>query len=167
MVQLATLWQRESKSGNRHTLRGNAAVKHIRSRRQAGALRQIRVQAERTPQAKRGPKPDPNRKPKRSDRRWGELRAAQLEREPVCRECAKVGKQRPATEVDHVVAIADGGSFDEPSNHQGLCDRHHWQKTEDENAGRAGRKPRKVRGRAAIDPATGFPLPGSDHWWAE
>jgi hypothetical protein len=59
---------------------------------------------------------------------WGELRAAQLEREPFCRECAKVAKQTPATEVDHVIPLADGGSFDDPSNHQSLCFRHHWQK---------------------------------------
>ena len=105
---------------------------------------------------KRGQKPDPNREPKRGDPRWGELRAAQLEREPYCRECAKAGKQTPATEVDHIAPLKDGGSFDEPDNHQSLCGRCHWQKTEDENARHAARKPRKVRGRAVIDPMTGW-----------
>jgi 5-methylcytosine-specific restriction endonuclease McrA len=117
--------------------------------------------------AKPGPKPDPTRRPKRQDTAWQKIRAEQLEREPDCRECARQGRQIPAAEVDHIVALADGGAFDAPDNLQSLCLRHHSQKTEDDNARRGGRKPRRVQLRAAVDPATGFPLPGSGHWWAD
>jgi 5-methylcytosine-specific restriction protein A len=126
----------------------------IRLRRQAAEARQKRMGS--ALPRKRGQKPDPNREPKRGDRRWGELRAAQLQREPFCRECARAGNRTPATEVDHVVAIVDGGSFDDPSNHQSLCGLCHWRKTANENARRAGRRPRKVRARAVVDLATGW-----------
>jgi hypothetical protein len=139
------------------------------SRRRAAALRQQRAQAARTPKGRPGPKPDPNRHPNRGDRVWGELRAAQLEREPFCRECAKVAKQTPATEVDHVIPLADGGSFDDPSNHQSLCFRHHWQKDRGRERQAHGTEARKVRGHVEIDPATGMPMPGQQdaHWWSE
>ena len=92
------------------------------------------------------PAANPTRKPKRQDRRWQKLQAEQLEREPFCRLCAAEGKpQVKAFEVDHILALADGGSFDDPANLQSLCRLHHYQKTENENARRAGRKPRKVR----------------------
>ena len=112
------------------------------------------------------PVADPTRKPKRQDRRWQKLQAEQLEREPFCRLCAAEGKgQVNAFEVDHILALADGGSFDDAANLQSLCRLHHYQKTENENARRAGRKPRKVRLRAPVDPATGMPMAGYGHWW--
>jgi hypothetical protein len=120
-----------------------------------------------TPKGKPGPKPDPNRAPKRSDRRWQTIQAEQLEREPYCRICAGAGKRVKADEVDHVQALANGGIFADPANLQSLCRPCHYQKTEDENARRAGRRPRKVRERVTIDPATGLPLPGQAHWWSD
>jgi hypothetical protein len=50
-----------------------------------------------------------------STRAWRKIRARQLEREPNCRECGA-----PAAEVDHIVRLADGGSFSDPGNQRAL-----------------------------------------------
>jgi 5-methylcytosine-specific restriction enzyme A len=114
---------------------------------------------------KPGPKPDPTRKPRRQDRRWQAVQAAQLEREPYCRLCTAEGKQQvQAFEVDHITPLANGGAFDDPTNLQSLCRPCHWQKTEDENAARGRRKPRRVARVKGCDPATGMPL-DPEHWW--
>ena len=42
--------------------------------------------------------------------RWRKLRAQVLMEEPLCRECRKAGRIVPATDVDHIVARADGGT---------------------------------------------------------
>lgn len=42
-------------------------------------------------------------------KRWGLTRRAQLDREPFCRECRAEGVESLATDVDHIVAIQDGG----------------------------------------------------------
>jgi len=52
----------------------------------------------------------------RGTRRWRKLRRQILAREPVCVMCG----MRPSEEVDHVVAVALGGS-DRPANLRGLC----------------------------------------------
>jgi 5-methylcytosine-specific restriction protein A len=109
------------------------------------------------------PAGDPTRKPKRQDRRWQRIQAEQLEREPYCRLCRAAGQQVPAVEVDHVQALADGGAFADSANLQSLCRPCHWQKTEDENAARARRKPRRVVRVKGCD-LTGRPL-DPEHWW--
>ena len=63
------------------------------------------------------------------DRRWRRLRIAVLSGEPLCRECGK-----PATEVDHIVAIAKGGE-DVESNLQPLCKPCHSRKTATQDGG--------------------------------
>jgi 5-methylcytosine-specific restriction endonuclease McrA len=56
-----------------------------------------------------------------STRRWRRLRAAQLVREPICQ---VLGCDRPAVEVDHLVARVDGGT-DDPDNLVSLCREDH------------------------------------------
>jgi 5-methylcytosine-specific restriction enzyme A len=56
---------------------------------------------------------------------WKDARAAQLRREPLCRECRRNGKLVEAVIVDHIVPISLGGSDYDPANHQSLCLRHH------------------------------------------
>jgi 5-methylcytosine-specific restriction protein A len=112
----------------------------------------------------RGPKPDPARAPKRQDRRWQRTQAEQLQREPYCRLCRAKGKQVRAEEVDHIRPLADGGSFSDLSNLQSLCRPCHYEKTERENAARAGRKPRRIVRIKGCDPLTGRRL-DPDHWW--
>ena len=68
--------------------------------------------------------------------RWRRLRAEVLREEPLCRECRKAGRIVPATDVDHIVARADGGT-DDRGNLQPLCHACHSRKTVCENGGRA------------------------------
>jgi 5-methylcytosine-specific restriction endonuclease McrA len=56
------------------------------------------------------------------DPAWKARRQAQLAADPACAIC-----RRPATDADHVVAIALGGSFDGPL--QSLCRKCHLAKT--------------------------------------
>ncbi|ANC31446.1 HNH endonuclease [Isoptericola dokdonensis] len=53
--------------------------------------------------------------------------AAVLDRDQVCQ---AHGCTAPATEADHIVEIADGGSGTDPANGQGLCHEHHQHKTQ-------------------------------------
>ena len=52
--------------------------------------------------------------------RWQRLRAQTLGREPLCRLCLSVGVTSPATVVDHITPLADGGK-NETANFQSLC----------------------------------------------
>ncbi len=63
--------------------------------------------------------------------RWRKLRAWYLARHPLCE---WPGCEQPATDVDHRVPRARGGS-DQPSNLQALCHRHHSRKTVLEDGG--------------------------------
>jgi hypothetical protein len=47
-------------------------------------------------------------------------RQEQLEKEPLCRDCYADGRERPADEVDHILALDDGGS-NLPDNLRSLC----------------------------------------------
>ncbi len=74
----------------------------------------------------------------RSSRRWRNVRAIVLGREPMCRACAALGHERAATEVDHieplVVSIRAGRplmAFTE-SNLQPLCEPCHDAKSAQE-----------------------------------
>jgi len=76
----------------------------------------------------------------RSSRRWQALRALVLGKEPMCRACAAAGRERAATEVDHieplVVSIRAGRplmAFTE-SNLQPLCEPCHDAKSAEERS---------------------------------
>jgi 5-methylcytosine-specific restriction protein A len=58
---------------------------------------------------------------------WTWARHQQLSREPNCRICGE-----PATAVDHVILIAEGGAELDEDNLQSLCRRHHNTKTTNE-----------------------------------
>ena len=59
------------------------------------------------------------------------LRAAVLAEEPFCRLCLPLGKRVKADVVDHIVALAMGGS-NERSNMQALCNPCHDEKSKAE-----------------------------------
>ena len=65
---------------------------------------------------------------------WEETRARVLRQEPNCRICGK-----PATDVDHIVAHADGGT-DDRSNLRPLCREDHKKATSEQNRARRRRK---------------------------
>jgi 5-methylcytosine-specific restriction endonuclease McrA len=69
-------------------------------------------------------------------RDWFRLRAAQLRREPWCRECARAQRQTPATTADHIRPHRGNAAlFFDPANLQSLCDIHHGDKQRVENGG--------------------------------
>ena len=61
---------------------------------------------------------------------WKRLREDQLLREPFCRECARRGVRRYATDVDHIRDHkGDWELFTDRSNLQSLCHSCHSRKT--------------------------------------
>jgi len=71
----------------------------------------------------------------RSERRTGrwlvEFRRRYLSEHPLCARCEAKGRVKLATQLDHRIAMANGGKdFDEdPGNAQGLCEGCHVDKT--------------------------------------
>lgn len=59
--------------------------------------------------------------------RWRRLRAAVLEREPLCRDCWKRGRLTTATDVDH---HDNDPSNNDPENLVPLCHECHSRKTQ-------------------------------------
>jgi 5-methylcytosine-specific restriction enzyme A len=64
---------------------------------------------------------------------WQHLREAILRREPLCRVCDQAGRTTIATQVDHILGKARGGTDDE-SNLQPICSACHNAKTATERA---------------------------------
>jgi 5-methylcytosine-specific restriction protein A len=71
-------------------------------------------------------------KPRRIERIRGrelqEIRHGHFRNDPLCARCKEAGRVRLATELDHIVALMNGGE-DVPSNRQGLCKPCHDLKT--------------------------------------
>lgn len=65
---------------------------------------------------------------------WRKVSALQRKEEPLCRECLRVGVLTPATLVDHIVPIKDGGARLDSANLQSLCDACHSRKSASEGS---------------------------------
>ena len=76
-----------------------------------------------------------------SRKRWRLVRSALLDRHPLCRRCEADGRTVAATDVDHVVPLAEGGAPYDEGNLQPLCFACHVRKTK-EDAARYGWKGR-------------------------
>jgi 5-methylcytosine-specific restriction protein A len=63
---------------------------------------------------------------RRSSRRWQFQARAVIREQPVC---AVDGCTERSTDVDHIVAVEDGGDMWARSNLQGLCHSHHSSKS--------------------------------------
>ena len=63
---------------------------------------------------------------------WRKSRINFLAHSPWCVECGKEGVMTVATDLDHKVSIADGCDPWDAENWQGLCKRHHSEKTASE-----------------------------------
>lgn len=68
---------------------------------------------------------------------WAMLRARQLREHPMCQ---WPGCTAGATQVDHRLAVADGGAFADPLNLQSICKTHHHAKTALDAKRRANRR---------------------------
>lgn len=86
-------------------------------------------------------------------RRLQRIRNAILSVNPLCAECQRVGRITPAAEVDHIIALTNGGT-DTKDNLQGLCSECHRLKTADDlgNTRRSG---------VGVD---GIPTDPMHHW---
>jgi len=81
---------------------------------------------------------------------WDKLRRRILARDQyLCHPCRKAQAITPATQVDHIVSKAKGGTDDE-SNLQAICGECHKQKTAQENG-----RPMRVRPKIGAD---GWPV---------
>lgn len=86
-------------------------------------------------------------------RRLQRIRAFVLSHNPLCVQCSAVGITSAATQVDHIVALVNGGE-DTTANLQALCDECHRLKTADDLGN-------KRRTGADIK---GIPTDKSHHW---
>lgn len=60
--------------------------------------------------------------------KWRKLRDMHLRREPFCRMCRAEGRRTPATMVDHIKPLSQGGD-NNWENLQALCHSCHMKKT--------------------------------------
>jgi 5-methylcytosine-specific restriction enzyme A len=89
-----------------------------------------------------------------------QARAELFRRNPLCVNCQKKGITRLATERDHIINLAEGGT-DDPGNTQGLCVDCHKAKTQ-----RESNKARGITSRPRMSTGCdvrGYPL-GEHHW---
>lgn len=64
--------------------------------------------------------------------RWRGLRRTVLKEQPWCN---VLGCNNPATDVDHIQGLAQGGAPYDRANLQALCAKHHGEKTRQEQYG--------------------------------
>lgn len=81
--------------------------------------------------------PRPGATPRLEGRQAVKRRALFLREHPLCQACQAKGRATEATEVDHIIPLAEGGE-EEWENLQGLCGHHHREKTAAEAARRGG-----------------------------
>ena len=63
---------------------------------------------------------------------YGRMRAAHLAAHPLCAICSVA----PATEIDHITPVSQGGDFWDLDNWQGACSPCHKRKSDRERRGR-------------------------------
>ena len=69
-----------------------------------------------------------------TSKEWRAARKHQLENNPLCAECLKHGVYTPATLVDHIKPIREGGARLDPRNLQSLCWSCHSAKSIEEGS---------------------------------
>lgn len=69
---------------------------------------------------------------------------------PLCAKCLELGRVTIATELDHIIPLAEGGA-DTLENSQGLCAQCHKRKSEAEAARAQGHKVRGYTAEAGVD----------------
>lgn len=96
---------------------------------------------------------------------WRRVRRQQLREHPLCEDCANLGTVNPATDVDHRMALKDGGEPLDSANLRSLCHRCHSAKTAHLDGGFGNRR----KDRAPIKGCTpdGLPLDPRHPWNTE
>jgi len=91
-------------------------------------------------------KPREDKRPSASERgynwTWYKLRNSYLKKNPLCEHCLKEGITKPASEVDHIIALVDGGARLDANNLQSLCFQHHRLKTRQDAIKRVNSPPK-------------------------
>ena len=89
-----------------------------------------------------------------SSAKWRATRDAYKAKHRWCCVCKRLGFHTPIAEVDHVISLREGGAPFDEKNLQGLCKKHHAQKTcyVDGGLGKTGGKLLVTTG------ADGFPV---------
>lgn len=82
---------------------------------------------------------DPETQAFYTSKEWRSVRRYQLEHFPLCAECLKEGRYTPATLVDHIKPIREGGARLDMANLQSLCWSCHSAKSIEEGS-RYGRR---------------------------
>jgi 5-methylcytosine-specific restriction enzyme A len=77
------------------------------------------------------------------------LRNRILSDEPLCRSCTGKGRVTAATEIDHIIPLSKGGTYDD-DNLQPLCTECHKVKTASDTG-------RTIKPRIGLD---GYPIEG-------
>ena len=97
---------------------------------------------------------------------WQRLRAAQLRREPLCRDCHALGHLVPATHADHVIPHkGDWSLFKDPDNLQSLCGPCHSRKTNYLDGGFGHERNEQQMNRGCD--VNGMPLDAAHPWRQE
>lgn len=87
-------------------------------------------------------------------RRGQKIRRGKLLESPLCEDCLKRGRVRPADVVHHTIPVEHGGPAYDPENLESLCSDCH--------AERHG-----YGVKAEVDPVTGLPRAGAHPWQEE
>lgn len=97
-----------------------------------------------------------------STKQWQQVRKIYLNLHPICEVCQKLDRITPASQVDHVKAIEDGGAAFDLANCMALCQRHHSRKTVMKDRG-FGNKVSTKPLIAGCD-INGLPIDPHHHW---
>lgn len=93
---------------------------------------------------------------------WKKTRRLYLSLHPLCEVCLKMDRITPASQVDHIQAIEDGGAPFDMDNLMALCLRHHSRKTALRDRGFGNRRSKKpVIPGCGTD---GLPIDPGHHW---
>ncbi|OGU82654.1 MAG: hypothetical protein A2W11_06155 [Ignavibacteria bacterium RBG_16_35_7] len=103
---------------------GPYCEKHEKKKQEEVKVERIKYDKERGTSASRG-----------YNYRWSQYSKRYRKEKPLCVMCEKEGVLKIAECVDHIVPVdgPDDILFWEPSNHQGLCQKHHSEKTAKED----------------------------------
>lgn len=71
---------------------------------------------------------NPEAETRQRGRKWMEIRKRWFSEHPLCVVCEAQGRVSEATQLDHRIALINGGKDDE-SNYQSLCLEHHKEKS--------------------------------------